>query len=114
MTLPAPLDGLYGLRLALYSEALDAGPLSRSSLLARVARDCRTRGLAYSDAERELGWLVQHHLLQAGARELYSVVEKEAAVEQCGIAKPAPAATSQLRTPVFAPRQMRHGQTTFF
>lgn len=122
MATPAEiLHGLRGLRLALYDEALAAGPrgLTAPELRAGTAEEALRMGLrpeAYAEAER---WLLDHGLLheyQAGRfrarpREQWEAGNAESETRNV---KPEALAVAQLRTPIFAPRLRRDGQGTFF
>lgn len=63
VTLPAPLDGLRGLRLAIYDEALAAGPLGigRDTLLVTVEPDAKRLGI--TDSWPDFEWLVVNRFL---------------------------------------------------
>lgn len=126
MSLPSPLDGLRGLRLALYDEALTAGPLGigKDSLLEAVAPDGeklamtdREIALQWPEARAELQWLIDNHLLEWLFSGLLRARSTAAAVaahsprpEQ--VAAPTPP-VAQLRTPACTPGR-QGAQATFF
>lgn len=129
MTMPTPqpiLDGLHGLRLALYDEALAAGPrgLTALELRAGTAEEALRMGLqpeAFAEAER---WLRDHGLLheyqvgrlRARPREQWGSGNSELGNSERGTrnSERGTPAVAQLRTPVFAPRLRRDGQGAFF
>ena len=137
MTRRDRIDGLNGLRLALYDEALGAGPrgLSAAEMAAAVADEAlrmgkRPEAVAADVAWLgEAGWIVEYTAgrYRARAKEDVLGAPEGAAVassEERGASSqtpkpetrnPAPKpAVAQLRTPVFAPRTARGGQGTFF
>ncbi len=122
------LRELRGLRLALYDEALSAGPrgLTAPELRAATIEEAQRMGLRPEAHAEAVRWLLEHRLLDEYQAGRYRARAKEAALAQqddapaptSGPPTPEPAPSkpvvAQLRTPVFTPRQRRDGQTTFF
>lgn len=127
------ISGLLGLRLALYDEALRAGPrgLDRAELLATVADEALRMGMRPESQAAGVDWLLEAGWIAEYTTGRYRARAKEDVMAEAGassgervassrtIPEPAPstekpAAVAQLRTPVFAPRQARGGQGTFF
>ena len=134
MTRRDRISGLLGLRLALYDEALRAGPrgLGRAELLATVADEALRMGMRPESQAAAVDWLLEAGWIAEYTAGRYRARAKEDAMAEveCGnqesgkpetrnhrpeTANTRPsAAVAQLRTPVFAPRQARGGQGTFF
>lgn len=115
---PEIITELRGLRLALYDEALAAGPrgLSAPELRTATFEEAQRMGLRPEAHAEALRWLIDQGLLQEYQAGRYRARAKAAAAEigdQRERAEKSPA-VAQLRTPVFAPRQRRDGQGTFF
>lgn len=146
MTMPTPqpiLDGLHGLRLALYDEALAAGPcgLSCAELRARTAEDRERLGCTPSAERAAWAWLAAQGLLReyqpdrwrgialAEARPVsgdrapvtsdrLTVAGEQSPVDshrrpETGDRNTAPA-VAQLRTPAVEMKTRKGGQLAFF
>ena len=105
---------LRGLRLALYDEALGAGPrgLTAPELRTATYEEAQRMGLRPEAHAEAIRWLVDHHLLheyQAGRYRARSL--DEAAADET--AQPSPSPTAQLRTPVIEPKTRKGGQISF-
>lgn len=132
---PTPLAGLRGLRLALYDEALTAGPrgLTAPELRNATYEEAQRMGLRPEAHAEDVRWLLEHKLLAEYQPGRYRARGREEAVAlwngtptaarqtedrgqktEDSERKRPQAATTQLRTPLFAPRQRRDGQGTFF
>ena len=128
------IDGLIGLRLALYDEALSAGPRggTAADLEAAVADETLRMGKRPETVAADIAWLAEAGWIVEYTAGRYRAVDKEAVVAEgassgervassqtpatetrSSTPEPRPA-VAQLRTPVFAPRQTRGGQGTFF
>ena len=124
------ISGLLGLRLALYDEALRAGPrgLGRAELLATVADEALRMGMrpesqaAGVDWLLEAGWIAEYTTGRYRARAKEDVMaEVECGNQESGkpeTRNPKPetvaAPRAALRAPSACPQQPRKGQLALF
>lgn len=108
--------GLLGMRLALYDEALAAGPrgLSLAELRARTLEDALLLRQSYDEREEALAWLRGHGLVvefQPGKFRGNRRPETGDRKPETGNDGPA---VAQLRTPAIEAKTRRGGQLAFF
>ena len=129
MTRRDRFEGLQGLRLALYDEALSAGPrgLLADELAAATHDDAQRMGLLPTQQQPHLAWLVEAGWLVEYQAGRYRAVPKEIVAtlpesERAAAEPPRqhhapatrPPAPTPPRQPLFAPRSRHEGQLGLF